>query len=291
MTVAAPKEPTSMTICPAAGRPSLINPRMRWRATPGQWAKSGCPRSASFFQATKISTAAIYARKAGGKRGAAHAHGGTAKMAVDERPLPCPVDEIGRDEREGDGLDPLDSLKVTAKAGIQQQRQRAPVEDAKVVGAWPGNSGIDAKVWEGKGRGPDEQHEDGGESNGKIDSLRKPAVTLVEIAAAVCLRDDRIETEQDADAEKCGCVVDSVAHSDGADGFSAEAAHHDRVHDGHGDPSHFRKHNRNGQREQLAKLFPDAEVLELYQHPSTLSNGIVRGEHEYWCRRLTFGSE
>src|SRR5271154_6323528 len=64
---------------------------------------------------------------------AAHAHGGESEMAVNEGPIPCPVNEVCGDEREGDGTDTLHSLQVAAERCVQQQRERAPVEHAQVV--------------------------------------------------------------------------------------------------------------------------------------------------------------
>jgi len=196
-------------------------------------------------------------------------------MTVNERPVPYPVDEVGGDEREGDRADALDSLKVPAEGSVEEQRQSAPVEHAQVLRGLRADRGIRAEVWKDQRRGPEKDHEKGREDKREVDALREPAMALVEVAASIGLRDERVETEEDAYAEERGRVIDGVAHADGADGFGAETAHHDGVHDRHGHPSKLRENDWDGEREQRTQFALPLYLFSVDGHPASVANAGV----------------
>jgi len=85
----------------------------------------------------------VNAGGAGGERGAADAERGKSKVTVDEDPVTGEVDEVSGDEREGDGADAADSLKVAAEASIDEEREGSPVEQGDVRTGKSGDGGVD----------------------------------------------------------------------------------------------------------------------------------------------------
>jgi hypothetical protein len=179
----------------------------------------------------------VDAREAGGDGGALQPHGRQPEMAVDERPVPSPVDEVGRDECEGDGTHAADTLQIAAESGIDEQRQRAQVEDVQIDRGLAGDCGVDADAGEEQRYRGDAEHGEGRVRDDEIDALREPLMTDMEIAPSPGLRDDRVQPEQDADAEERRSVVRGAGYADRADSFRAETADHDGVDDAHGDPA------------------------------------------------------
>ena len=63
----------------------------------------------------------INAGEDGGECRAGDAESGESEVAVDEDPVEGDVDEVGADQREGDGANAADSLEVAAKSAIDEQ--------------------------------------------------------------------------------------------------------------------------------------------------------------------------
>ena len=146
---------------------------------------------------------------------------GEAEVAVDEDPVEGEVDEVGGDEGEGDGADLAYSLKIAAESAIDQQGEGAPVEDADIGAGEGGDGGVDAAAGEDQLRGEHGEHQQRREGERDVDGLGEGAVAVVEAASAPGLRDEGVETEEQADAEEGRRVVDGVAEADGADGVRA----------------------------------------------------------------------
>src|SRR5580698_1779465 len=79
-------------------------------------------------------------------------------------------------------------------------------------------------------------------------------MTVIEVVCAPGARDQRVEAEEQADAEDGWRVVDGIAEANGSDGRGAEFADHDDVDDGHGHPANLRECNRDGESEQSSHL-------------------------------------
>ena len=79
-------------------------------------------------------------------------------------------------------------------------------------------------------------------------------MAAVIILAAIALRYQGIEAEQQSDPEKRWRIEDRVAQSDGANRRGTEFANHDGVDHALGHPAEFAQHNRNRQRHQRAQF-------------------------------------
>ena len=104
------------------------------------------------------------------------------------------------------------------------------------------------------GREADQQHGDGRIADRQVDRLGQGAMAIVIVTAAEGLGDERVEAEQEANAEEGGGIENGVADADGADGGRAETAHHDGVHDRHGDPAEFREHDGDRQQQERFRV-------------------------------------
>ena len=58
---------------------------------------------------------------------------GMPSIAVDQQPVGGGVDQVGGDQREGHRDHGVDALQVAAQRRVEQQRQRAPDDDAEVA--------------------------------------------------------------------------------------------------------------------------------------------------------------
>ena len=204
------------------------------------------------------------ARQDGGQRGAAHAHGGQAELAVDEHVVGAPVRQVGKDKGERDDTDLADGLQVAARGGVEQQGKRSPEQNAQIAGGRCDELRLDAKMAGACGQREEQRHEQGRSSERDVDALREPAMAAVEIAFSVAASDDGIETEQETEAEQRGSVIECVAKGDGTDGSRAEAANHDDVDDALEHPAKFcecdgeGKPHHDGQLRQVGrKLCPE----------------------------------
>ena len=70
---------------------------------------------------------------------------GKAELAVDENPIAAPVEQVGKNVGDGDDADLAHALQIAPRAAIEQQRQRAPVEDAQIAAAGPATDGMTPK--------------------------------------------------------------------------------------------------------------------------------------------------
>jgi hypothetical protein len=88
--------------------------------------------------------------------------------------------------------------------------------------------------------------------------VEQPPVALVEPPGAVGLRHERVEAEQDPQAEDRQGHEETAADADGADGFRTEAADHERVDHAHEHPAEFGEHDRRGKAQHRAELRTNA---------------------------------
>ena len=199
---------------------------------------------------------------------------GEPQLAVDQHPVAEPVEQVGDDVGEGNDAHLAHSLQVAARAAVEQQRQRAPVEDAQVGAGGGGNFRRDAEAGEAVAGDPEGEHQWRRDDAGQIDALRQPAMALVVIVAAVGLGDQRVEAEEQADAEERRRVVDGVAEGDRADGGGAQRADHDGVDDALGHPAELAQDDRNRENNERAEF--GCPVVFGLSHVSNVRDGVHR---------------
>ena len=87
-------------------------------------------------------------------------------------------------------------------------------------------------------------------------------MSIFEIARAVGVRDERVETEHQAGAEDGDDVIEDTAQTDGADGDCAIrlAADHHRVDDSHRHPAEFGQNDGRGQADHGTELLRRCSV-------------------------------
>ena len=99
------------------------------------------------------------ARDDGRDSRALHAHRGHSEFAVDQHPVAEPVEQIGPDVGDGNDAHIAHPLQVAARPAIEQQRQRAPVENAQVSRGRSGDRRIDAEARKAEAGQEDHQHQ------------------------------------------------------------------------------------------------------------------------------------
>jgi glutathione peroxidase len=225
------------------------------------------------------------AREAGGESRTADAKRGKTQFAVDEHPVEEPVDEIGPDIGRRDDVDLAHALQITAGCAVEQQRQRAPQQDAKITRRRNGHLRSDTEADKSETGQAGEQHERRCGDAGEIDALRQPAMAFVVILAAVGLRDQRVEAEQKAHAEERWCVVDGVADGDRADSRRAKLAHHDGVDHALRHPAQLAEDDGNCERDHGAQFASPVGVRG--RHFSNLQGAIrdTRNDNPVTIRR------
>jgi hypothetical protein len=212
---------------------------------------------------------------AGGDGRAVHAEARKAELAIDEDPVAKPVEEIGNDKGDENDVDLAYALKVSACSGVQKQRQRPECKDAEIAAGRRRDLLRDADVGKAEAGGNAQQHKRRGDDEGEVNALGEPVMAGIMVAAAIGLRDKRVETEEQANAEEAGSVVDSVAERDRADGGGAETTDHNDVHDRLQHPADFAEDNGNGKHDHRAQ-FPSPIGLDGgIKHNSNGSEGAV----------------
>jgi len=87
----------------------------------------------------------IGARDGGGDAGADHAEHGETPVAEDEKIVAEEVDQIGGDEREGDGADQVHALQRAAEGEVKKKRNEAEGERVHIGAGEDGDVGGNAK--------------------------------------------------------------------------------------------------------------------------------------------------
>ena len=190
------------------------------------------------------------------------AHGGKAEVSVDQRPIADQVNEVRGDEGEHDRNRHVLRLQITAKSEIREQGQGAPVQGAQERAHRVHQFRADSEVLHQRGPERYEQHQDGAQREGKEQPVDQREARVVQIFAAVGLRDESIESEKQAAAEDRDAVVKALAQAGGADGDGAvgQPPHHDGVHDTHAHPADLGDDQRQGKAQRKRKIFAQRGV-------------------------------
>src|ERR1700760_2665246 len=114
-------------------------------------------------------------------------------MAVDEEPVEGGVDEVGGDEREGDGAAVVSGLQVAAQSEVDEQREDAPVEAAQGGDGEGEDPAVDGEVREDQRREREEADEQNAERSGECQAVKEPAVGGRDIVRAEGLGDEGVE--------------------------------------------------------------------------------------------------
>src|SRR3984893_2363519 len=184
-------------------------------------------------------------------------------MTVDEEPVADGVDDVGADERDGDGTDVVEGLQVAAEGEVEEERGGAVVERAEEGDGASEDFVVDGEA-EHHGWGADDDEDQGdGEAGGEEEGVGGPAVGLVEAACAVGLGEVSIEAEEDAGDVEGDGVVEDLAEGGGGDGEGGvgHVSDHDGVDDAHGHPADFGEDEREGEREHRTDLSADGHEL------------------------------
>src|SRR6185312_15973322 len=123
-------------------------------------------------------------------------------MAVDEEPVADEVDEVGGDEREGDGFCVVCGLEVAAEGEVEQQRDDSPVETVERGDGLGEDGAVDGHAVEDRGAEGEDDDEKQAKRDGEDEAVEEPAVGCGDFFGAEGLGDECVETEEDAaDAE------------------------------------------------------------------------------------------
>jgi len=142
----------------------------------------------------------VTAREHGGPAGAGDSPGRDGEEApvvsVDEEPVECDVDEVGRDEREGDGADVVEGLEVAAHDEPEEERGGAPVEGVEKGAGASEDLGIGVEQADAEGHDGDDHHEDDGDVEAEEKPVLEGAVGVVDTLGTEGLGENSVETEE-----------------------------------------------------------------------------------------------
>src|SRR5215472_5661323 len=97
-------------------------------------------------------------------------------VAVDEDPVADEVDEVGGDQREGNGLGVVRGLQIAAQGEVEQQRDDAPVETVECGDGLREDGAVDWHAVEDGGAEGEDDDEQQAEREGENESVEEPAV-------------------------------------------------------------------------------------------------------------------
>ena len=120
---------------------------------------------------------------------------GTPVVTVDEEPVEEDVDEVGGDEREGDGADVIEGLQVAAEDEPQEQHGRSPVEGVEERDGAAEDLGVGVEMGEPERQQRDDGHEDDGEDGSEDEAVLEGTVGVVDAFGAEGLGEDGVEAE------------------------------------------------------------------------------------------------
>ena len=177
-------------------------------------------------------------------------------VAVDEEPVEEEIDEIGGDEREGDGTDVIEGLQVTAKGEIDEQRKHAEGEGAQHGEGLRADGRRRMHVREAERDEQEETEKQPTEKDGEDEAVDQPAMRFGEFAGAVGLGDDGIEAEQDAAEADGEGVKEDLREGGGGEGGGGvgQAADHGGVDQAHGHPAELAEDEGQGEQEHGAEF-------------------------------------
>jgi len=92
--------------------------------------------------------------------------------------------------------------------------------------------------------------------------VQQAQVAAAHVPGAVGLRDDRVQSEQQADTGDGDQHEGRPPHADGADRFRVDAADHHHVDDAHGDPADLGHDHRHGDAEHRPDLVSPCDCFQ-----------------------------
>jgi hypothetical protein len=125
--------------------------------------------------------------------------------------------------------------------------------------------------------GGGDQHDGQCGDEGKVDALGEPVMACVVVFSAVCLCNEGVEAEHEADAEERRHVEDRISDRDSSDGSGTQAADHDGVDDALRHPAQFAEDDGNGERGHGAEFACPIGLGCGVRHFSTVTGWRVGG--------------
>lgn len=191
-------------------------------------------------------------------------------MTVDEEPVAEDVDQVGCDQRQGDGADVIEGLQVAAEGEVEKKCRGAVVECAKKGDCSGEDGGVDGEA-QHQGRGEqDDDDEYHGEACGEDEAVEEPTIGFVEFTRTVGLGEIGVEAEEDAGDTEGHGVVENLAECGGGDSECrvGRVPDHHGIDDAHAHPADFREDERKREEKQGPDLLSDRHNLRDLPPPS-----------------------
>ena len=185
--------------------------------------------------------------RGGRPRRAGHTQGGHAEPPVDQHPVPERVDQVRADQREHHRPDVVRALEIAPERRVQQQERCAENQHREVAAEQRLRFGVNAERGNRQQHRHHHHHQRHRRHQRELHAAGEPAAAQQEIARAIGLGHQRVETEQQAHAENREAEMHRVADARGADRGRAERAHHDRVDHAHPHPAQLGQDDRHRQ--------------------------------------------
>ena len=214
----------------------------------GTCQRLSCPELRSVIQMA-ISTEHVDAGNQCRPGRARHAQRRESPVAIDQQPVHSRIEQVRRDQREHDGCDPVQSLQVAPAGSIGDQERRAPDQDEEVRLQLRGDGGMKTQRRDGVCQQQAHGHDRHRQQGAKREAVEQPAMAVADVAGAIRLRHQRVESQQHAHPEDREGDVHGGADANGADRLGTERPHHQRVDHAHGHPAEFGHHHGDGEAE------------------------------------------
>jgi len=140
-------------------------------------------------------------RKTRGDGGTVHAQRRHAELSINQNPVAEPVHKVCDQQRNRDDPHLGDALQIAPRRPVEQQRERAEIQNSQIPAGQPRDFRRDTYAREEKTGHSYQNHQRGSGDARKVNALRQPVVTGIVVVAPVGVRHQRVEPQQDADAE------------------------------------------------------------------------------------------
>ena len=185
-------------------------------------------------------------------------------MAEEKGIVAQPVDEVSREQRDGDEDDAVDRLQVAPGGHVEEQRRGGPDEGVEIVAGFGDDLRGDAEEAQQRQGAEGEQHDGGGAEQDEPEGLCEQMdgfFAAFGIVSAVGLGGEGFKAGEEADGAEDDGVVNGVAERGRGDGERGvrEAADHHGVDEVGGHPSKLAE--GKGKAEQGSALQLCAETL------------------------------
>ena len=175
-------------------------------------------------------------------------------MPENQQPVDDDVHEVGRDQHHHDRPHPVGGLQVAAQRRIEQERERAPGDDAEVGRGHAEHRRVQTPRGHEVHEFPRDRHHRRRRDHREPEAVAQPAMALVAGARPVGLRHKGIEPEQQTHPENRERDEHRATEADSADRLRRHASDHDGVDHAHHHPAELGDHDRPRQREHGSEL-------------------------------------